>query len=108
MPPTEPDDAMGLGGIRPGRHILIVDRAAVAEQIEEHDAGKTNAVFRGALDFGLVLSVDLAGKQLLIAFQLIDALLQLSGVRSVSWRLLVDDTCLTGIASGLPVPREDA
>ena len=42
------------------REVLVVDGSAVAEQIQQHDARKPHPVFRRALDFGLVLMVNLA------------------------------------------------
>ena len=74
----------------PGRNILAVHRSAVAEQIEQHNAGETDAVLGRALDLGLILVVDLAGEQLLIAFELLDAMLQLCRGGAVGGRLLVN------------------
>ena len=46
------------------REVLVVDLAAVLVKIQQHNARKTEAVFRTTFDFGLVLIVELGFNEL--------------------------------------------
>jgi len=78
----------GIGSEHPRGDVRVIWIAAVAEQVEEHDAGKTHPVFRGALQLGLILFVHLVGEQF--------AGLRPSGPRDAAIGPLLDD----GIAGG--------
>src|ERR1022692_1852124 len=71
----------GIGFEPPRGDVLIVRIAAIAEQVEEHDARKAHPVFGSALQLGLILLVHLVGEQLLVFGKLIHAMLQLGSAR---------------------------
>ena len=71
----------GIGFEHPCGDVRVIRIAAVAEQVEEHDAGKAHPVFRGALQLGLILFVHLVGEQLLVFGHLVHAMLQLGRAR---------------------------
>ena len=50
--------------LRITREVLIVDRSVIAEEIQQDDAREPHAIFRCALDFGLILIIHLAVQQL--------------------------------------------
>src|SRR5215472_6543431 len=51
------------------REVLVVDSSSSGKEIEKHDTRETDAIFRSALYFRLILIINFGGEQLLIFFQ---------------------------------------
>ena len=52
--------------MRQGGHIPVVHRTVIAERAEQRNSGEAHAIFRRALDLGLVWVVNFAGEPLLL------------------------------------------